>query len=76
MTANELIQGCGSKAGCYSYGNKLSGCMKACGFFWALISPINFSRKTELTALMDKLQIHVCVCVLAWNTNDITTLSC
>jgi hypothetical protein len=67
MTANELNRRCGSMAGCYRYENKLSGCMKACGFLiiWTLISPINFSRKTELTALMDKLQIHVCVCVRA-----------
>jgi hypothetical protein len=78
MTANELIRGWGPMAGCYRYGNELSGCTKACGSLtvWACISSINFSRKTELTALMDKLPIHVCVCVLAWKTNDKTTLFC
>jgi len=51
-------------AGCYRYGNRLSGCIKACGSLtvWAFISPINFSRKTELTALTDKLPfVYVCL---------------
>jgi len=43
---------------------------KGCLTVWAFLSPISFSSKTELTALMDKLQIHVRVCVLAWKTND------
>jgi hypothetical protein len=63
MTAIDLIREWGPLTGCYTYGNKLPACINACGSLtiWAFSSPINLSRKTELTALMDMLQIHVCV---------------